>query len=834
MSWAVLKFGGSSVSTRARWDTIAGIVGGHRAAERRVLVVVSALSGVTDLLTRLLPAALRGEHGGLLDTIVSRHSALLSDLDLDPGLLDGEIDTLRRLATAVHLSGEASLRMTARVLGTGETLSSRLGAAFLDRRFPGTRCIDAREHLVALPAPSEHRRYLDAAVGHEPDAALAAALQCDLAVTQGFVARDREGHAVVLGRGGSDTSAAIFAARLGAERLEIWSDVPGMYSADPRIVPGARLLDEVDYAEAQELASLGAKVLHPRAVVPARARGTAIHLRSTLDPAAPGTIIRAVPPRGPVVRAVTSREGVLLVSMDDPGMGQEVGFLARVFAVFAAHGISVDHVATSETSVTCSVDVAGNGLDADKQAALVAELSSHCRVETVGPCAVVSIVGRQVRGVLPRLGPVLEAFESQPVHLVTQAASDLDLSFVVDQAQAVGLVRKLHALLFEDGASAAPPPSAPSSAWWVRRREELLALPGTPLYVYDAPTIRAAASAIASLPSISRGWYACKANGNPQVIALAAACGLGIECVSAGELRRAREAAPDAPLLFTPNFAPRAEYALGFDLGAQVTVDNPAILAAWPEVFAGRSILLRVDPGHGRGHHKHVRTGGAAAKFGIALEDLEAAARACTRAGAVVTGLHAHVGSGLLDPGDWSLTAARLASLLGLFPGARVLDLGGGLGVGDRPGDPGVDLAALDAGLSRFAAAHPGLELWLEPGRYVVARGGVLLATVTQRKRKGARELVGLDAGMNALLRPALYGAWHEVLNLSRLDAPADTPMDVVGPICESADVLGTARLLPASTAEGDRVLVAHAGAYGHAMASSYNLRAPPEEVMLW
>jgi diaminopimelate decarboxylase/aspartate kinase len=241
-----------------------------------------------------------------------------------------------------------------------------------------------------------------------------------------------------------------------------------------------------------------------------------------------------------------------------------------------------------------------------------------------------------------------------------------------------------------------------------------------------------------------------------------------------------------------------------------------------------------VDPGHGRGHHKHVRTGGATAKFGIAAEDLEAAAAACARAGAEVAGLHAHVGSGILDASDWALTADRLASMLGLFPRARILDLGGGLGVGDRPGDPPVDLAALDAGLAGFRQRHPRLELWLEPGRFVVARGGVLLATVTQRKRKASREIVGLDAGMNALIRPALYGAWHEVVNLSRLDLPHDSPMDVVGPICESADVLGTARLLPASTAEGDRVLIAHAGAYGHAMASSYNLRPPPEEVLLW
>jgi diaminopimelate decarboxylase/aspartate kinase len=143
-----------------------------------------------------------------------------------------------------------------------------------------------------------------------------------------------------------------------------------------------------------------------------------------------------------------------------------------------------------------------------------------------------------------------------------------------------------------------------------------------------------------------------------------------------------------------------------------------------------------------------------------------------------------------------------------------------------------LDLAALDQALLAFKAANPGISLWIEPGRYLVAVGGVLLARVTQLKQKGAQGYIGVATGMNALIRPALYGSFHEIVNLSRLGEPNVGSYDVVGPICESGDVLGHDRLLP-QTREGDVLLVANVGAYGRSMASTYNLRQPPEEILL-
>jgi diaminopimelate decarboxylase/aspartate kinase len=234
----------------------------------------------------------------------------------------------------------------------------------------------------------------------------------------------------------------------------------------------------------------------------------------------------------------------------------------------------------------------------------------------------------------------------------------------------------------------------------------------------------------------------------------------------------------------------------------------------------------------GVGHHHHVRTAGAHAKFGVPVADLERVAQEVRKVGARIVGLQAHVGSGILEEMTWQRTARELTGLAQRFEEVRVLDIGGGLGVPERSDQPGLDLPKLDTLLAAVSAESPGLELWLEPGRYLSAPAGVLLVRVTQLKSKGDVRYIGVATGMNSLIRPALYGAYHEIANLTRLTEPATELVNVVGPICESADVLGHDRLLP-PTREGDVILIANAGAYGHCMSSYYNLRDPAEELVL-
>jgi diaminopimelate decarboxylase/aspartate kinase len=285
-------------------------------------------------------------------------------------------------------------------------------------------------------------------------------------------------------------------------------------------------------------------------------------------------------------------------------------------------------------------------------------------------------------------------------------------------------------------------------------------------------------------------------------------------------------------ILFTPNFAPRSEYEWAIAQGVNLTIDNIYALREWGELFRGRDVLVRIDTGFGRGHHDHVRTAGVHSKFGVPLFEMDEVERLIKQIGARVVALHAHTGSGVFDVRNWKEVGLMLGKLARRFPHARAIDLGGGLGVPEKPGQVPVDLAALQAVVDEIRAQSPGLELWLEPGRFLVAQGGVLVVEVTQLKGKGAVQYVGVATGMNSLIRPALYGAHHDIVNLTRFGQPGTEVYNVVGPICESADYLGHERLLPA-TQEGDVLLIANAGAYGHAMSSNYNLREPACEIIV-
>ncbi len=853
---AVTKFGGTSVATAAGWQQVATRARELVAEGRRAVVVASALAGVTNALEAAVAEAVRGGGEGAVDALRARHLALATELGLADeavGPVAALFDELGRLLDGVRLLGEASPRLRARVLSAGELASTWIGVAALRALGLAAVRVDARRLLTteARPGSPEATRYLEARVAlPAPEVARPAfdalAGDADVVVTQGFIAATPEGHTALLGRGGSDTSAALIAAQLGADVLEIWTDVHGLFTSDPRQVPSARLIRRLRYREAEELAALGAKVLHPRCLGPARAAGVPVVVRHTHDPDGPTTTVAETADDAPTVLAVVARGGVTVLHLHTLAMWGAAGFLARVFAPFAAHGVSVDQVATSQSAVTLTLDHVPGGLEGEPLAAVLSELSELGEVTLRPDCAVVSVVGRHLRTILHELGAGLTAFEEQAVHLVGASAEDLALSFVVDAADAPRLVRKLHGALLGEGRRAdwlgptwaaltAPEaPVPPRTAWWRGAQETLLGLvaDGAPRWAYHLPTVRARARGLrAALPEAGL-FYAMKANAHPAVLRAVVAEGFGLECVSAGEVAAARAASPDARLLFTPNFCPVDEYRVAFEAGADVVIDGPDVLRQAPSLFAGRAVGLRLDPGTGHGHHDKVKTAGAHTKFGHPPEALDEVLEACEAVGVTIVGLHAHVGSGILSPGTWAATARTLLALRPRLPALRWVDVGGGLGVPTLAGDAPLDLAALADALGGLGDAVAGLELRLEPGRYLVAEAGVLLLPVTQVRQKGGLRLVGAAAGMNALLRPALYGAWHPIWNLSRLGAPAVGPADVVGPICETGDVLGRDRLLP-ETAPGDVLVVELGGAYGAVMASRYNLRALPEEVVL-
>ena len=855
--WIVLKFGGTSVSRRERWDTI-----GQLARERadlhgaRVLVVVSALAGTTNALQAIADGAT--DTGSGLEAVDRLHREFAAELDLDPdAVLGGRLAALRALG-ADPRAASRPLDWQAEVLAQGELLSSTLGAAYLRGQGLDFGWFDAREWLdaLALPNQAEWTRRMAATGRREADDAwrerFNAQSAAPMLLTQGFIARHGDGGTALLGRSGSDTSAALFGALLGAERVEIWTDVPGMFSANPREVPDARLLQRLDYAEAQEITTTGARVLHPRALGPCRDAGVPLAILDTARPELPGTVIDDGAGGVPGVKAISRRGGIVLVSMETVGMWQQVGFLADVFEIFRAHGLSVDLLGSSETNVTVSLDSSENLVNTDVLARLSEDLSKCCRVKVIAPCASITLVGRGMRSLLHRLSEIWATFGQERVHLISQSSNDLNLTFVIDEADAEGMMASLHAQLIASGAMPVHEPGVfgprwnelsgtarvRGPRWWEGERGRLLeiAAAGTPAYVYHLPTVRERARALAAIAPVDRRFFAIKANPHPLILNALVDEGFGLECVSLGELRHAFASVPGLDpgrVLFTPSFAPIDEYAAAFKLGVTVTLDNVEALRRWPEVFGGRRLWMRVDLGRGEGHHAKVRTGGVASKFGLPVARIDEFLEAARGLGILVDGLHAHLGSGVDTPEHWRSVCDELGGIANRIGSIDTIDIGGGLPIPYRAEDEPFDLDAWSAGLAEVKAAYPGYRMAIEPGRYMVAESGVLLLTATQVVEKHGVRRVGGDAGMNALMRPALYEAWHDIANLSRLDDADTTDFDVVGPICETGDVLGQKRPLPLATAPGDVLLVADTGAYGFVMSNTYNLRELPRVEIL-
>ena len=432
-----------------------------------------------------------------------------------------------------------------------------------------------------------------------------------------------------------------------------------------------------------------------------------------------------------------------------------------------------------------------------------------------------SLVGRNIRAILHRLGDALELFEEQKIYLVTQAANDLNLTFVVDEEQGDRLVERLHDLTvrhvpadrvlgptWEQLHGRGRRDRAGSAPWWQTRRAELIEIAREhgSAYVYDRATLaeqrRRAASRSRASTSV---FYAIKANPHPEILRAFAEQGLGFECVSRGEVERVLEAVPGIDpkrdSVHAEFRAARRSTSGRSSRRTWVTLDNLHPLRHWAELFNGRDAVrahrhrLRPRPSRPRAHGRR------------ALEVRRAAVRARrTRApgrgtaGARIVGLHAHTGSGVFDVRNWQEVGQLLGGLAAALHRRAVVDLGGGLGVPEKPGQAPVDLAALQGVIDELRGRWPRLELWIEPGRFLVAQAGVLLAQVTQLKGKGDVHYVGVATGMNSLIRPALYGAHHDIVNLTRLGEPGTEVYNVVGPICESAD-----SLRPRAAAAADR-----------------------------
>ena len=449
----VVKFGGTSVGDAEAIKRAAAIVVSRR--ERRPIVVVSAMAGVTNALLAIAEQSSRGQLIGAIRNIEGlreRHMEEAERLLGDTaeceelcGDMSAMIDELAHLTEALNTLGDVSPRSLDAIAAYGEQLSSQLVvAAFRQCGVPAEH-VDAREVMITDDAFTRAEPDVDAIT--EASQRLLAPLARDgrVPVLGGFIGSTPRHVTTTLGRGGSDYSAALIGAALQAEAIEIWTDVDGMLTADPRVVDGARLLERVGFDEASELASFGAKVLHPMTIYPAVRLGIPVLVLNSRRPEGKGTLITFESPRRPVT-AIAGKSGVTLIRLRTPRMLLTEGFLRTTFDVFHRHRASIDVVATSEVSVSLTID------DPSRLDALLPDLRELGDVAIERSRGIIAVVGAELSAGGEHMARALRALQDTRIHMLSLSATGINLTIVVDGEAVTPVMRRLHDEFFGDGA----------------------------------------------------------------------------------------------------------------------------------------------------------------------------------------------------------------------------------------------------------------------------------------------------------------------------------------------------------------------------------------------
>jgi aspartate kinase len=447
-----MKFGGTSVEDATAIDRIAGIVKGRLAD--RPLVVVSAMSKVTDGLLTMAASAGKGDSDRAVELchqVRERHFTTAGEL-LGTGLfteihshLQGEFEALEQLLRGISAVGELTPRTSDYVVSFGERLSSIVvTAAFVARDIPAT-LLDARkviitdkQHGKAIPQVEEINLALQA---HAQPLIVGGRVP----VMGGFIASTREGITTTIGRGGSDFSAALVGAGLDATRIEIWTDVDGMKTTDPRICPDAHRIKVISFDEAAELAYFGAKVLHPATVLPAVEKNIPVLVLNSRNPSNAGTrIVARTPKSRTLFKAIAAKQRITIIEIVAARMLMAHGFLAAVFEIFDRHRCPIDIVSTSEVSISVTVD------SNEAIPAIAAELEKLAYVKFSGRQAIICLVGESIRERPGVAAQVFDAVKDINVRMISQGASEINMSFVVEETDVPAAIKKLHARFFTD------------------------------------------------------------------------------------------------------------------------------------------------------------------------------------------------------------------------------------------------------------------------------------------------------------------------------------------------------------------------------------------------
>src|SRR3954471_12470538 len=448
----VMKFGGTSVEDAAAIDRAAAIV--RDRLPKSPVVVVSAMARVTDQLLAMGRAAGSGDRDQALElsrSIRERHFATASDL-LGAGTftklhseLEADFDALDELLRGIVAVGEITPRTYDHIASFGERLSSRLITDAFSARGLNATHVDSRECIVTDATHTKAVPDFEATNVRLSERLKPLLEHKRVPVMGGFIASTPEGVITTIGRGGSDFSAALVGAGLNAESIEIWTDVDGMKTTDPNICPDAHRIKVISFEEAAELSYFGAKVLHPATVLPAVQKNIPVYVLNSKNPKNEGTLIVALAPKSKsTFKAIAAKKRITIVDVVAARMLGASGFLKAIFDVFDKHHVPVDVVSTSEVSVSLTID------SNDAIPAMAEDLARLGDVKYEGRKAIICLVGEKIRAVPGIAAKVFSAIPDVKVRMISQGASEINISFVVDESDVPDVVRRLHQKFFAE------------------------------------------------------------------------------------------------------------------------------------------------------------------------------------------------------------------------------------------------------------------------------------------------------------------------------------------------------------------------------------------------
>jgi aspartate kinase len=448
----VMKFGGTSVEDARAMNNVIDII--KREQSRQPVVVLSAISGATDTLLKAASMSLDGqldEAYARLNQLLERHVNIAENL-IDDRATNQQLimsfkrrfEELKNLCQGIALLGEHTTRSLDAIASVGERLSTLILAEAMEQRGIPVELVDARSFIITSDQFTAATPLIDHIEVKIKEILPPIIQSGKIPITQGFIGSTLKGITTTLGRGGSDYTASIIGSTLGAEEIQIWTDVDGVLTADPHIVPQTRTLDVISFREASELAYFGAKVLHPSTILPAVEKSIPVIVLNSKKPENKGTQIIANPPQSPLtVKSIASKRGITVINIQSSRMLMAYGFLEMIFSIFNKYETPVDLVSTSEVAVSLTID---NTAHLEQ---IVIELEAAAEVVVLTDKAIICAVGENLRSTGGVANRVFRALDDINVLMISQGASEINMSLVLEEKDVDEAVRRLHSEFFE-------------------------------------------------------------------------------------------------------------------------------------------------------------------------------------------------------------------------------------------------------------------------------------------------------------------------------------------------------------------------------------------------